>query len=93
MRALLPLLIGTLMGSCAGWSAFPRKLSDLPAFQPARVAATLAAAAFGLTRASHPLRETGLLFLPILGVLSVTTVLTGVSAGLLPPACFPPASP
>lgn len=84
MRALLPLLIGTALWSYAGWSAHPRELWDVPAFQPVWIAATVAAACFGLTRASRPLRDTALLFLPILGALTVTTVLTGGSASLLP---------
>ncbi len=84
MRALLPLLIGTTLWSCAGWSAHPRELWDVPVFQPVWIAATLAAAAFGLTRASRPLQDTAFLFLPIIGVLSVSTVLTGGSASMLP---------
>jgi hypothetical protein len=84
MRQLLPLLIGTALWSWAGWAAHPRELWDVPAFRPVWIAATLAAAAFGLTRDSRPLRDTGLLFLPILGVLTVSTVLTSGSASLLP---------
>jgi hypothetical protein len=84
MRALLPLLIGTALWSWAGWSAFPHELWDMPAFHPTWIAASLAAAGFGLTRGSRPLRDTGLLFLPILGVLTVTTLMTGGSASLLP---------
>jgi hypothetical protein len=84
MRALLPLMIGTALWSYAGWSAHPRELWDVPAFQPVWITATLAAAGFGLTRASRPLRDTALLFLPILGVLIVSTLLTGGSASMLP---------
>jgi hypothetical protein len=84
MRALLPLLIGIALWSFAGWSAHPRELWDVPAFQPVWIAATLAAAVFGLTRASRPLRDTAFLFLPIIGVLTVTTVMTGGSASMLP---------
>jgi hypothetical protein len=84
MRPLLPLLIGIALWSWAGWSAHPRELWDVPAFQPVWIAATLAAAAFGFTRASQPLQDTALVFLPILGVLVVSTVLTGGSASLLP---------
>ena len=84
MRTLLPFLIGTALWSYAGWSAHPRELWDVPAFQPVWLAATLAAGAFGVTRDSRPLRDTGLLFLPILGALTVTTLLTGGSASLLP---------
>lgn len=84
MRPLLPLLIATLLWSCAGCSAHPRELRHLPAFPSASLAATLAAAAFGSTGESHPLRDMGLLFLPILGVLTVPTILTSGSASLLP---------
>jgi hypothetical protein len=84
MRTLLPFLIGTALWSYAGWSAHPRELWDVPAFQPVWLAATLAAGAFGVTRDSRPVRDTGLLFLPIFGALTVTTLLTGGSASLLP---------
>jgi hypothetical protein len=84
MRALLPLLLGTLVWSWAGWSAHPRELWDVPAFWQAWPVATGLAAAFGATRASHPLRDTAFLFLPILGVLTVSTGLTGGNASMLP---------
>ena len=84
MRPLLPLLLGTLLWSWAGWSAFPREIWDAPAFWQAWPVATGFAAAFGVTRASHPLRDTVLLFAPIIGVLLVSTLLTGGGASLLP---------
>jgi hypothetical protein len=84
MRTFLPLLIGTVLWSYAGWSAHPRELWDVSTFQPVWLTATLTAGAFGVTRDSKPLRDTGLLFLPIFGVLTATTLLTGGSAGLLP---------
>lgn len=84
MRALLPLLLGTILWSFAGWSAHPRELWDASAFWQVWPVATSLAAAFGLTRASRPLRDTAFLFLPIVGVLTVTTVLTGGSASMLP---------
>jgi hypothetical protein len=84
MRALLPLLLGTALWSYAGWSAHPHELWDVSAFQPVWLTATLAAGAFGVTRDSKPLNDTGLLFLPIFGVLTVTTLLNGGSASLLP---------
>lgn len=84
MRALLPLLIGSALWSYAGWSAHPRELWDAPAFQPVWLIATLAAGMFGGTRDSKPMRDTGLIFLPIFGALTVSTLLTGGSASLLP---------
>jgi hypothetical protein len=84
MRTLLPLLIGTALWSYAGWSAHPRELWDVSAFQPVWLIATLTAAGFGVTRDSKPMRDTGLIFLPIFGALTATTLLTGGSASLLP---------
>jgi hypothetical protein len=84
MRVILPLLLGTALWGAVGWSAYPRELWDASAFWQAWPVATLLAAAFGGTRESRPLRDTGLLFAPIIGVLIVTALLTGGSASLLP---------
>ena len=46
--------------------------------------AILACGSLGLMRDSQPLRDSFLLLLPILGVLTVQTLLTGGSASLLP---------
>ena len=72
MRALLPLLIGTALWSYAGWSAHPRELWDVSTFQPVWLAATLAAAAFGVTRGQQaPCAIPAFMFLPIFGALTV----------------------
>lgn len=77
-------ILGAALWSYAGWAAHPRELWDVGAFWPAWGLAVLAAGLLGLTRASRPLRDTGLLFLPILGVLTVQSLLTGGSASMFP---------
>jgi hypothetical protein len=84
MRLLLPLFIGMALWSLAGWMAHPRELWDVTAFWPVWGVATVAAGALGLTRAARPLRDTALVFLPILGVLTISTLLSDRDAGLLP---------
>ena len=83
-NAVLAFCLGIALWSYAGWSAHPRELWDVPAFWPVWAVAILLAGALGLTRDSRPLRDTGLLFLPILGVLTVSTLISGGNAGLLP---------
>jgi hypothetical protein len=82
--AVLALCLGTALWSFAGWFAHPREIWDVPAFWPVWAGTTLLAGVLGLTRDSNPFRDTALLFLPILGVLTVTSVLTGGSASLMP---------
>lgn len=65
--ALAALFIGIALWSLAGWAAFPRELWDVPGFWPVWGLAILGAGAVGLCRASHPLRDTALLFLPLSG--------------------------
>lgn len=83
-NAALALILGTALWSFAGWSAHPRELWDVPTFWPAWGAAILLAGVLGLFPNSRPMRDTGLLFLPVVGVLTVQTILTGGSASLLP---------
>lgn len=82
--AVIAVLLGSALWSFAGWAAHPRELWDVPAFWPVWGAAILAAGLLGLARASKPARDTALLFLPIIGVLTAQTVVTGGSASLLP---------
>ena len=83
-NAVLALVLGTALWSVAGWLAHPRELWDVPAFWPMWGLAILCAVGVGLARDSPPLLDTGLLFLPILGVLTVSTLQSGGGAGLLP---------
>lgn len=83
-NAVLALVLGAALWSVAGWLAHPRELWDVPAFWPVWGLAILCAGGLGLARDSRPLRDTGLLFLPILGVLAVSTLQSGGSASLLP---------
>ncbi len=83
-NAALSVVLGTALWSVAGWLAHPRELWDVPAFWPVWGLAILCAGGLGLGRDSRPMRDTGLLFLPILGVLTVSTLQTGGSASLLP---------
>lgn len=82
--SVLALVLGTVLWSVTGWVAHPHELWDVGGFWPVWGLAILIAAALGLTRDSRPLRDTALLFLPLLGVLTVQTLLTGGSASLLP---------
>lgn len=83
-NAVLALVLGTALWSVAGWFAHPREIWDVPAFWPVWGLAILFAGGLGLSRDSRPLRDTGLLFLPILGVLTISALLTGRGASLLP---------
>jgi hypothetical protein len=83
-NAILALVLGTALWSVAGWLSHPRELWDVPAFWPVWGLAILCAGALGLARDSRPLRDTGLLFLPIFGVLTISTLHSGGGANLLP---------
>lgn len=75
---------GLALWSAAGWLSHPRELLDHPVFWGVWIGATLIGGGLGLTRRARPLRDTALLFLPILPVLLVTALLTGRDFGLLP---------
>jgi hypothetical protein len=83
-NAVPALVLGTLLWTAAAVIAHPRELWDVGAFWLVWLAAILVAGALGLTRASRPFLDSTLLFLPILGVLTVQTLLNGGSASLLP---------
>lgn len=83
-NAGLAFVTGLALWSWAGWAAHPRELWDVPAFWPIWGLSILAAGILGIPRDGQPLRDSLLLFLPILGVLTVQTLLTGGSASLLP---------
>jgi hypothetical protein len=82
--AVIAFVLGTALWSFAGWAAHPRELWDVGVFWPVWGGAILIAGALGLTRDSRPFRDSALLFLPMLGVLTAQTLLTGGSANLLP---------
>jgi hypothetical protein len=81
---LFALVSGTVLWSLAGWIAHPRELWDVGFFWPVWGVAILIAGALGLTRGSRPFPDTALVFLPLLGVLTVQTLVNGGSANLLP---------
>jgi hypothetical protein len=83
-NTVIALALGAALWSFAGWMAYPRELWDVSGFWLVWGVAILIAGALGLTARSRPMRDTGFLFLPILGVLTVSTLLTGGSASLLP---------
>jgi hypothetical protein len=80
----ISLVTGFALWSTAGWLSHPRELLDHPVFWVVWLGATLIAGGLGLARRARPLRDTALLFLPILPVLLVTALLTGRGFGLLP---------
>ena len=82
--AALAFVLGAALWSYAGWATHPRELWDEAVFWTVWAVAILACGALGLMRDSRPLRDSFLLFLPILGVLTAQTLMTGGSASLLP---------
>lgn len=83
-NSTIALGLGAVLWSVLGWLTFPRELWDVGAFWMFWGLAVLFAGALGLSRASRPFLDTALLFAPMIGVLTVTTLLTGGSASLLP---------
>lgn len=83
-NTVIALAIGIILWSAAGWLAHPRELWDVSGFWLIWGVAILIAGVLGLAPGSRPALDTGFLFLPILGVLTVSTLLTGGSASLLP---------
>ena len=83
-NTVIALLLGSIFWSVGGWLAHPRELWDVSGFWLIWGVAILIAGALGLTPGSRPALDTGFLFLPILGVLTVSTIMTGGSASLLP---------
>jgi len=81
---LPPVLIGSLLWGAAGWFAHPREIWDVPAFWPAWGASILAAAVLGSLQPGSALRQSTLLFAPLLAVLLGSAILTGRGFGLLP---------
>lgn len=84
MPWLPPFLIGLALWSCAAWAAHPRELWDVPAFWTVWGAAVLTTAVLAALRPDQVLRQTALVFVPLLLVLAVTGLANGGGAGLMP---------
>jgi hypothetical protein len=83
-NTVIALLLGSILWSVGGWLAHPHELWDVSGFWLIWGVGILIAGALGLTPHSRPALDTGFVFLPILGVLTISSIITGGSASLLP---------
>ena len=82
MPWLPPVLIGLALWSCAAWAAHPRDLWDAPAFWTVWGAAIFCSLIFATLRPDQALRQTALVFLPLIPVMVVSALIAGGGEGV-----------